>query len=197
MSFKIPYVDFGPTTKSSKIELTSAFERVLDSGRFILGEEVKVFEKEFAEYCGTKYAAGLANGTCSLHLIFRALGIGPGDEVITTPNTFIATASAIAQVGAKPVFVDTKLDFNIDPDLIESAITKNTKAIVPVHLTGRIAKMNDISNIAKANNLLSAVMPVAEVFSFNEIIPSMNDIFIQSVQSENPSIIGTQSMFTE
>jgi hypothetical protein len=82
------------------------------------------------------------------------LGIGPGDEVITTPNTFIATASAIAQVGAKPVFVDTKLDFNIDTDLIESAITKNTKAIVPVHLTGRIAKMNDISNIAKANNLL-------------------------------------------
>ena len=154
MSFKIPYVDFGPTTESSKIELTNAFERVLDSGRFILGEEVKVFEKEFAEYCGTKYAAGLANGTCSLHLIFRALGIGPGDEVITTPNTFIATASAIAQVGAKPVFVDTNLDFNIDPDLIESAITKNTKAIVPVHLTGRIAKMNDISNIAKANNLL-------------------------------------------
>ena len=154
MSFKIPYVDFGPTTKSSKVELTNAFERVLDSGRFVLGEEVKVFEKEFAEYCGTKYAAGLANGTCSLHLIFRALGIGPGDEVITTPNTFIATASAIAQVGAKPVFVDTKLDFNIDPDLIESAITKNTKAIVPVHLTGRIAKMNEIANIAKANNLL-------------------------------------------
>jgi len=130
LSYKIPYVDFGPTTRSSKVELINAFGRVLDSGRFVLGEEVKVFEKKFADYCGTKYAAGLAD------------------------DSFIATASAIAQVGAKPVFVDTKLDFNIDPDLIESAITENTKAIVPVHLTGRVARMNEITNIAKANNLL-------------------------------------------
>lgn len=147
-------MDFGPTTRSSKVELTNAFERVLDSGKFVLGSEVKAFEKEFAEYCGTEYAAGVANGTCSLHIVFRALGIGPGDEVITAPNSFIATAAAIAQVGATPVFVDTGLDFNIDPSLIEAAITPKTKAIVPVHLTGRVAKMNEINSIAKKHNLL-------------------------------------------
>ena len=154
MAYSVPYVDFGPTTRSSKVELTNAFERVLDSGKFVLGSEVKAFEKEFAEYCGTEYAAGVANGTCSLHIVFRALGIGPGDEVITAPNSFIATAAAIAQVGATPVFVDTELSFNIDPSLIEAAITPKTKAIVPVHLTGRVAKMNEINSIAKKHNLL-------------------------------------------
>ena len=92
---KVPYVDFGPTTKFSRVELTKAFDRVLDSGKFVLGPEVKNFELEFAKYCGTEYAAGLANGTCSLHIVFRALGIQEGDEVITAPNSFIATAAAI------------------------------------------------------------------------------------------------------
>ncbi len=113
MNTRVPYVDFGPTTQSSKADLTNAFERVLDSGKFVLGPEVKKFEQDFADFCGTKYAAGLANGTCSLHLVFKTLGIEEGDEVITAPNSFIATAAAIAQVRAKPVFVDTKLDFNI------------------------------------------------------------------------------------
>lgn len=154
MNTRVPYVDFGPTTQSSKTDLTNAFERVLNSGKFVLGPEVQKFEQDFANYCGTKYAAGLANGTCSLHIVFKSLGIGEGDEVITAPNSFIATAAAIAQVKAKPVFVDTKLDFNIDPDAIESAITPKTKAIVPVHLTGRVAKMKEILKIAKKYNLI-------------------------------------------
>ena len=151
---RVPYVDFGPTTQSSKSDLRDAFERVLDSGKFVLGPEVKNFESQFADYCGTKYAAGLSNGTCSLHIVFRVFGIGPGDEVITAPNSFIASAAAIAQVGAKPVFVDVNLDFNINPDAIEAAITSRTKAIVPVHLTGRVAKMDQIVNLAKKYNLL-------------------------------------------
>ena len=154
MNTKVPYVDFGPTTQSSKADLTSAFERVLDSGKFVLGPEVKKFERDFADFCGTKYAAGLANGTCSLHVVFKALGIEEGDEVITAPNSFIATAAAIAQVRAKPVFVDTNLDFNINPEVIEAAITPRTKAIVPVHLTGRVAKMDQILKIAKKHNLI-------------------------------------------
>ncbi len=154
MNTKVPYVDFGPTTQSLKADLTSAFERVLDSGKFVLGPEVKKFEQDFADFCGTKYAAGLANGTCSLHLVFKTLGIEEGDEVITAPNSFIATAAAIAQVRAKPVFVDTNLDFNINPEAIEAAITPRTKAIVPVHLTGRVAKMDQILKIAKKHNLI-------------------------------------------
>jgi len=154
LNTKVPYVDFGPTTQSLKADLTSAFERVLDSGKFVLGPEVKKFEQDFADFCGTKYAAGLANGTCSLHLVFKTLGIEEGDEVITAPNSFIATAAAIAQVRAKPVFVDTNLDFNINPEAIEAAITPRTKAIVPVHLTGRVAKMDQILKIAKKHNLI-------------------------------------------
>ena len=154
MNTRVPYVDFGPTTQSSKADLTNAFERVLDSGKFVLGPEVKKFEQDFADFCGTKYAAGLANGTCSLHVVFKALGIEEGDEVITAPNSFIATAAAIAQVRAKPVFVDTNFDFNINPEAIEAAITPRTKAIVPVHLTGRVAKMDQILKIAKKHNLI-------------------------------------------
>jgi dTDP-4-amino-4,6-dideoxygalactose transaminase len=154
LSLKVPYVDFKPTTLSSKLQLNAAFERVLDSGKFILGPEIKIFEQDFAQYCGTKYAAGLSNGTCSLHVVFRAFGIKEGDEVITAPNSFIATAAAITQVGAKPVFVDTNVDFNINPSAIESAITPNTKAIVPVHLTGRVAKMDKILEVAKKHKLL-------------------------------------------
>ena len=154
MQFQVPYVDFGPSTQSSKIELNAAFNRVLDSGRFILGQEVKQFEEEFAQYCNTKFSTGLSNGTCSLHILFKALGIGPGDEVITVPNSFVATAAAIAAVGARPVFVDVGLDFNIDPNLIENAITSKTKAIVPVHLTGRVARMHEIIDIAKKYGLM-------------------------------------------
>ena len=153
-SIKVPYADFSPTINQVKPSLNIAFNKILDSGKFILGEEVKNFEKVFADYCGTRFASGLSNGTCSLHVVFRALGINPGDEVITVPNSFIATAAAIEQIGAKPVFVDADLDFNIDPKKIEGSITSKTKAIVPVHLTGRPARIEEILSIAKKNNLL-------------------------------------------
>lgn len=153
MRIRIPYVDFKPSTESVKSSLIDAFQRVLESGQYILGAEVSAFESEFAKYCGTEFASGVANGTCSLHMLFRALGIGAGDEVITAPNTFIATAAAITQVGATPVFVDSGLDFNIDPNLIEPAITPRTKAIVPVHIAGRVAHMNEIMQISERFDL--------------------------------------------
>lgn len=150
---KIPYTAFQNTNAPLRAKLILAFEQVLDSGRYIQGPEVTSFEQEFAEYCGAPYATGVSNGTCSLHLTLRAIGVGAGDEVITAPNSFVASASTIALVGAKPVFVDVMPDLNIDPDQIERAITPRTKAIVPVHLAGRPAKMRQINDIAQRHGL--------------------------------------------
>jgi dTDP-4-amino-4,6-dideoxygalactose transaminase len=150
---KIPYTAFQITNAPLRAQLIHAFEQVLDSGRYIQGPEVASFEKEFAEFCGAPHATGTSNGTCSLHLTLRAIGVGAGDEVITAPNSFIASASTIALVGAKPVFVDVLKDLNIDPEQIERAITSRTKAIVPVHLTGRPAKMREINDIAERHGL--------------------------------------------
>ena len=130
-----------------------AFEAVLDSGQYILGPEVSAFEEEFAEYCQAEYAVGIASGTCALHLAMRDLGLREGDEVITVPNSFIATASSIVLAGARPVFVDIRSDLNIDPDRIEAAITPRTKAVMPVHLTGRPTRMVEILDIAQRHNL--------------------------------------------
>jgi dTDP-4-amino-4,6-dideoxygalactose transaminase len=113
-----------------------------------LSEKGTQFEKEFSEYCEAKYSIGVANGTDALHLVLRCLDVGPGDEVITAPNSFIASAGAIGVLGAKPVFVDICPDLNLDPALLEKAITPKTKAIMPVHLTGRPAKMRQILEIA-------------------------------------------------
>ncbi len=150
---KVPYAALGLQAKAVKKELMSAFENVLLSGQYILGPEVAAFEKEFADYCGTKYAVGLANGTCALHLVLLSLGIKSGDEVITAPNSFIASASSIALTGAKVVFADIGEDLNIDPKNLETAVTKRTRVIMPVHLTGRAARMPEILNIAKKNDL--------------------------------------------
>ena len=150
---KVPYTAFQQLHAPIRSDLIGAFERVLDSGRYIQGPECAAFEQEFAKYCGTPFATGISNGTCSLHLTLRAIGVGPGDEVITAPNSFIASASTIALAGARPVFVDVKGDLNIDPNLIEHAITPRTKAIVPVHLTGRPARMHEINDIARRHNL--------------------------------------------
>ena len=130
-----------------------AFEAVLDSGQYILGPEVSAFESEFAEYCQAEYAIGIASGTCALNLTLRGLVLEEGDEVITVPNSFIATASSIALAGARPVFVDIQPDLNIDPGRIEAAITPRTKSIMPVHLTGRPARMVEILDIAQQHNL--------------------------------------------
>jgi len=140
----VPYTIFPEQVLKLKKELVEAFEKVLLSGQYVLGENVKKFEKEFSTYSNTKFCAGVANGTDALHLIMKCIGIKPGDEVITVPNSFIATAGAIGILGAKPVFVDVGLDMNIDPNQIEKAITSRTKAIMPVHLTGRPAKMDTI-----------------------------------------------------
>jgi dTDP-4-amino-4,6-dideoxygalactose transaminase len=150
---KVPYVNIVAQHSPIKQELLTAIGKVLDHGQFILGDEVAEFETRFAELCNTRYAVGVNSGTDSLILALESLGIGPGDEVITVSNSFVASASCIALVGARPVFVDVREDYNIDPDLIEEAITPRTRAILPVHLTGRPADMNPIMNIAKGHGL--------------------------------------------
>ena len=138
-----------------KNEIDAAFHEVMESGAYVLGPKVKQFEEELAAYCNTKEAVGVNSGTDALWLAFIALGIGPGDEVITTSNTFFATAEAIWLVGATPVFVDIDSQTcNIEPNLIEAAISPKTKAIVPVHLYGQPAEMTAIAKIAKSHNLL-------------------------------------------
>ncbi|MGH9325333.1 MAG: DegT/DnrJ/EryC1/StrS family aminotransferase [Terriglobia bacterium] len=132
----------------------AAIERVMESQQFILGAEVQAFEGEIAELLRTKYAVGCASGTSALELALAALGIKAGDEVITTPYTFVATAGAIAQAGAKPVFVDVDPQtFNLDPQRIESALNPKTRAIIPVHLFGQSADLEPILKIAKGQKL--------------------------------------------
>jgi len=147
-------VDLKEQYRDIKDEVDSAIQSVLESTMFILGPNVKAFEDEVAGFCGTRHAIAVASGTDALHLAVRASGIGPGDEVITTPFTFIATAEAIAYVGATPVFVDVEPDtFNIDAKKIEEKISARTKAIIPVHLYGQPADMTHVMEMAKKHNL--------------------------------------------
>ncbi len=150
----VPYTDFPAQFESQRSEILESLERVLRRGDFILGREVEEFEFEFAQFCGVKHAVGVASGTDALILSLRALGIGPGDEVLTVPNSWISSASSIVLVGAKPVFVDVGNDFLMDPAKIEGAITSRTKGIMPVHLTGRCADMEAIGSIAKRHGLI-------------------------------------------
>jgi len=150
----IPLVDLKAQYDSIKDEIDSAIRRVLRQGQFILGPEVKAFEEEMAAYCGTRFAVGVASGTDALHLALLACGIEPGDEVITTPFTFIATAESIAKCGARPVFVDMEpRTYNIDPAQIEPEINSKTRAIVPVHLYGQPAAMEAVLELAQKYNL--------------------------------------------
>ncbi|MEZ6029898.1 MAG: DegT/DnrJ/EryC1/StrS family aminotransferase [Hyphomonadaceae bacterium] len=150
----VPFVDLKAQYHSIKAEIDAALLGTMESCAFTLGPEVAALEKEFAPYAGTTYAAGVNNGTNALYLPLLAAGIGPGDEVITVPFTFIASASAIAYTGATPVFVDIDpVTFTMDPAAIEAAITPRTKAIVPVHLFGQMADMDAIMAIAKKHNL--------------------------------------------
>ena len=131
---KIPLVDLRAQYQLLAGEMNESLSHVLQRGDYILGQEVAEFEREFASYCDCRYAVGVASGTDALHLALEACGIGPGDEVITAPNSFVATASAISFCGARPVFVDIDPDrFTINPDLVASAITEKTRAIVPIH----------------------------------------------------------------
>jgi len=130
-------------------DIHRAIDRVLPTGRYVLGPELAAFEQEFAAFCNTRYAIGVSNGTDALQLALLAYGIGPGDEVITVPNTYIATVFAITYVGAIPVFIDVDSDtYNMNPDLLEAAITEHTRAIIPVHLYGQPCEMEAILAIA-------------------------------------------------
>ena len=149
---KVSYMDLPRGTNAT--DILRALREQLKVCNFTLGPEVDEFEAKFAALHGTKQAIGVNSGTDALFLTMKAVGIGPGDEVITVPNSFIATAAAIANTGARPVFVDAGDDYNVNPDLIEEAITPRTRAILPVHLTGNPADMPRIMEIAHRCGLL-------------------------------------------
>lgn len=150
----LPFLDLKSINKQIEPELRKAFTRVLDSGWYILGEELNEFEKEYAEYCGTQYCIGVGNGLEALHLILRAYGIGEGDEVIVPSNTYIATWLAVNYVGATPIPVEPILEtYNIDPSRLVDAISPRTKAIIAVHLYGQPADMDAINLVATKYNL--------------------------------------------
>ena len=152
---KVPYFDLTAQYRELRDEIREAIDRVCNKAAFILGEEVERFERAFAEYCGVKHCVGLNSGTSALHLALLAAGIGSGDEVITSANTFFATAEAICYTGATPVFADIDpATANIDPQKVEAAITKQTRAIIPVHLYGRPANLGAITKIAENRGLL-------------------------------------------
>ena len=150
---KIPYVNIKQQYKSERKELLNIIDKTLASGNWVGGKEVEQFEKTIAKICKTKYCISLNSGTDALTLALHLLGVKRGDEVITPPNSFIASTAVIAHLGAKPVFVDVKEDQNLDEEKIERKITKRTKAIMPVHLTGRMCSMDKIMQIAKKYNI--------------------------------------------
>jgi dTDP-4-amino-4,6-dideoxygalactose transaminase len=145
----VPFLDLKAINASMREELRAAFDRVLDSGWYVMGSELEAFEREYAAYCGVRHCVGVANGLEAMHLVLRAWGIGPGDEVIVPSNTYIATWLAVSYAGATPVPVEPDPEtFNIDPARIEAAITKRTRAILPVHLYGLPADMEPIMALA-------------------------------------------------
>ena len=146
---EVPFVDLARQFRSIESELTQALLDVGRSGVYIMGERLEAFERKAADFLGVSHAIGVADGSDALFLILKALGIGPGDEVITATNSFIASAWVIVAAGATPVFADAREDFNIDPASISAKITSRTRAIIPVHLTGRPAPMNEINTIAQ------------------------------------------------
>lgn len=150
----IPFLDLQAINAQYREALTAAFDRVLRSGWYILGDEVTAFEREFAAYCGAKHCVGVANGLDALTLSLIAMGVGPGDEVIVPSNTYIATWLAVSHAGARPVPVEPDLrTYNIDPARIEAAITPRTRAIIPVHLYGQPADLTPILAIAAKHGL--------------------------------------------
>ena len=150
---KVPFVNLGLQYAGLKKEIIEVFDELSAQGNYVLNPPLKAFEEEFAAYCGTRFAIGVGNGTDALFMSLLALGVGPGDEVITAPNSFIASAGAIGTLGAKPVFADVGGDYNMDPEKIEAAITPHTKVLMPVHLTGRVADMNRILSVAGKHGL--------------------------------------------
>lgn len=152
--WKVRFVNPGKLYRMIKDELDNAYFEVMNNGDLIMRGQLRKFEENLARFVGTKYAVGLNSGYDALHISLRAAGIGPGDEVIVPAHTFVATASAVVNVGATPVLVDVGKDFNIDPDRVEEAITPRTRAIIPVHLNGRMADMVRIMDIAERHGLV-------------------------------------------
>jgi dTDP-4-amino-4,6-dideoxygalactose transaminase len=151
----IPFVDLKAQYLNIKDEIDAAITRVLESSQFVLGDEVAAFEEEFASYCGTRYGIAVNSGTSALHLALLAAGIGPGDEVITVPFTFVATVAAICYTDARPVFIDIEpRSYTMDVTQLEGAITERTKAILPVHLYGQPADMDPVQEIARRYGLV-------------------------------------------
>lgn len=152
---KVPYLDLKAQYRSIKPEIDAAINGVLESCQFVLGSEVAAFEQDFAAYCGAAECVALNSGTSALHLALLAAGIGPGDEVITTPFTFVASVAAVLYAGARPVLVDIDPhSFTLDPTKIEAAITPSSKALLPVHLYGQPADMDPIMQIARRHGLI-------------------------------------------
>ena len=146
----IPLLDLNAQYSTIKVEIQSAIARVLESQQFILGSEVEALEEVLADYCQCKYACGVSSGTDALLVSLMAIGIQPGDEVITTPYTFSSTALTIARLGAKPIFLDIDPHtFNIQAEKIENVVTSRTKAIIPVHMAGQSANMDPILEVAE------------------------------------------------
>ena len=150
---KIPYVNLAAQWKREKKDLLNIIGTTLKNDNWVGGKNIEKFEKQISKLCNTKYAASLNSGTDALTFALHLLGVSRGDEVITTPNSFIASVSVIVHLGARPIFVDVLSDQTMDPKLLENAITKKTKVIMPVHLSGRISEMNEINRIAKKYNI--------------------------------------------
>src|SRR5438309_8230795 len=151
----VPFIDLQQQYLGLRSEILSAVDLVFESTQFVLGKEVTAFEEEFAAYCGVRHGIAVNTGTSALHLALLAGGVGPGDEVITVPFTFVATTAAIVYCGAKPVFVDVDpVTYTMQPASIEAAITPRTKAILPVHLYGHPADMDAIGEVARRHGLL-------------------------------------------
>lgn len=151
---RIPLVELAGQYRTLRDEILPAMDEVMSQAQFILGDDVARFEEEFPAFCGARHCVGVASGLDALMLALRAVGVGPGDEVITAANTFIASALAITHAGATPVLADVrKDDFNLDPQAVERAITPRTKAILPVHLYGQPARMDQIMDIARRHGL--------------------------------------------
>ncbi|HEY5406527.1 MAG TPA: DegT/DnrJ/EryC1/StrS family aminotransferase [Ginsengibacter sp.] len=151
---KIPFVSFEPVNKQIRSEIFSSFENFFDKSWYILGDQVKKFEEDYAHFNKAKYCVGVSNGLDALYLALKTLDIGAGDEVIVPSNTYIATALAVSYTGAVPIFVEPDINtYNIDPLKIEQAITSKTKAILPVHLYGQACEMEEIMSVAERHNL--------------------------------------------
>ena len=151
----VPFLDLKAQYRSIKTEIDAAVLGVLESAQFVLGDEVSAFEREFAAYCGAAQGIAVNTGTSALHLALLAAGVGPGDEVVTVPHTFVATVAAIRYTGARAVFVDIDpVTFTMDPARVEQAITPRTKAIIPVHLYGHPADLDPIMEVARRHKIV-------------------------------------------